>query len=318
MVLVGLVLLPVGCGAGQVPVPQAPPSAVSTAPPPPLSPLTGLASGATAPVFAVKIDNTAKARPWDGVESADIVYVEPVEGGLTRLLAVFASVVPPSVGPVRSARDSDIGILGAYGRPALVYSGAAPPVVDAIVRAPLVSTVPRDVPGASRRDAGRAAPTNLYADLAALRTAVPQAAPARDIGLRFGPPPTGGAPAPERTVRIGSTSIGVTWSPESSAWSLASGGEPLVFGPSNAPMRADTVLVQRIRTVPSPIRDAAGSVSPVAVTVGEGAAEVLRDGRSFPARWSRPTGDAPTRLTGPDGRDVPLTPGRTWVLLADS
>ena len=58
------------------------------------------------PVLAVKIDNTSPARPRIGVDAADIVYVEPVEAGLTRLLAIYASTLPPEVGPVRSARES--------------------------------------------------------------------------------------------------------------------------------------------------------------------------------------------------------------------
>ncbi|MET0189919.1 MAG: DUF3048 C-terminal domain-containing protein, partial [Pseudonocardia sediminis] len=208
-----------------------------------------------------------------------------------------------------------IGVLGAYGRPALVFSGAAPPVLDRILTAPVVPTVPRDVPGAFRRDDRRPAPVNVYVDLASLRGSVPQAGPARDIGLRFGPAPAGGAPVPGRTVQVGSTPVTVTWNGRDDAWTVATGGETAVFGPDRRPVQADTVLVQRVRVGESSIRDSAGSVSPIAITVGEGEAEVLRDGRSFPARWSRPAPAAPTRLTGPDGREVPLSPGRTWVLL---
>ncbi len=313
--LVGTVLVgAVGCAPQSSPVPR--PAIAPTTPAPPPSPLTGLASEPGAQVFAVKIDNTAKARPWDGVESADIVYVEPVEGGLTRLLAVFASRLPRSVGPVRSARETDIGVLGVYGRPALVFSGAAPPVLDQLVAAPVVPTVPRDVPGAFRRDDRRPAPVNVFVDLAALRGSVPQAGPVRDIGLRFGPAPAGGTPVPERAVRVGSTTVTVTWSAQDDAWTVATGGETAVAGSDRQPVQADTVLVQRVGVGESVVRDSAGSVSPIAVTIGEGDAEVLRDGRSFPARWSRPAAAAPTRLTGPDGREMPLSPGRTWVLFA--
>ncbi|OJG04679.1 MULTISPECIES: DUF3048 domain-containing protein [Pseudonocardia] len=311
--LVGLVLVgAVGC-APSVPVP---PPATAPAPPAPLlSPLTGLPSEPGARVFAVKIDNTAEARPWDGVEFADVVYVEPVEGGLTRLLAVFASQLPGSVGPVRSARETDMGVLGAYGRPALVFSGAAPPVMDEIVAAPLVPAVPREFPAAFRRDDRRPAPVNVYVDLADLRGRVPEAGPVQDIGLRFGPAPDGGAPAPERTVRVGSTAVTVNWSAPDDAWTIATGEEIAVAGPDRRPVRADTVVVQRVGVVESSVRDSAGSASPIALTVGAGDAEVLRDGRSFPARWSRPAVGDPTRLTAPDGREVPLHPGRTWVLL---
>ena len=75
-------------------------------------------------VLAVKIDDTNAAHPQIGLEDADIVYIEQVEGGLTRLAAIFSTVIPQRVGPVRSARISDIDILSQFGRVAFAYSGA--------------------------------------------------------------------------------------------------------------------------------------------------------------------------------------------------
>jgi hypothetical protein len=77
-------------------------------------------------VYGVKIDDTATARPQLGISSADIVYVEQVEGGLTRLLAVFGSTLPAQVGPLRSVRASDTQILAQYGPVGLAFSGGAP------------------------------------------------------------------------------------------------------------------------------------------------------------------------------------------------
>ena len=70
------------------------------------SPFSGRAGGAGKPVLVVKFDNTPNAQPHTGLKSADIVYVEEVEFGLTRIAAVFSSVQPRAVGPVRSARSS--------------------------------------------------------------------------------------------------------------------------------------------------------------------------------------------------------------------
>ena len=90
-----------------------------------MNPLTGLRGVPKQPVVVVKIDDTASGRPQIGLESADLVYVEQVEAGLTRLAAVFASRHPAVVGPVRSVRNSDPELLATYGRPALAYSGGA-------------------------------------------------------------------------------------------------------------------------------------------------------------------------------------------------
>ena len=79
--------------------------------------------GVDGPVLAVKIDDTRLARPQIGVEDADLVYIEQVEGGLTRLAAIFSSVIPENIGPVRSARISDIDILSQYGKVIFAYSG---------------------------------------------------------------------------------------------------------------------------------------------------------------------------------------------------
>ena len=80
--------------------------------------------GINGPVLVVKIDDTTQAHPQVGLEDADVVYIEQVEGGLTRLAAIFSSIIPQRIGPVRSARISDIDILSQFGRVAFAYSGA--------------------------------------------------------------------------------------------------------------------------------------------------------------------------------------------------
>ena len=93
--------------------------------------------GANGPVLVVKIDDTTQAHPQIGLEDADIVYVEQVEGGLTRLAAVFSSVIPQRIGPVRSARISDIEIMSQFGRVAFAYSGAQSKLLPVIAAANL-------------------------------------------------------------------------------------------------------------------------------------------------------------------------------------
>src|SRR5262249_20632771 len=133
-----------------------------------LSPFTGEPVPWPQLVLAVKIDNLVDARPQTGVTHADIVYVLPVEGGLSRLMAVFSSDFPPVVGPVRSARLQDLQVLRQFGRPAFAYSGAAPTAIPTINRAPIVNL--RDgLAHGYFRDNRRSAPHNLYARTSALR-----------------------------------------------------------------------------------------------------------------------------------------------------
>ncbi|MGJ3561893.1 DUF3048 domain-containing protein [Streptomyces sp. INA 01156] len=90
--------------------------------PSPLEPRPDGAGGSQ--VLAVKLDNTPAARPQTGLDAADVVYVEQVEGGLSRLMAVYATRLPESVGPVRSAREADLELLRQFDRPILAFSGA--------------------------------------------------------------------------------------------------------------------------------------------------------------------------------------------------
>ena len=98
------------------------------------SPFTGEPVPSLNRVLAVKIDNIVNARPQSGLTHADILYVLPVEGGLSRFLAIFSSRYPPAIGPVRSAREDDLQLLRQFGRPAFAYSGATPALLPYIHR----------------------------------------------------------------------------------------------------------------------------------------------------------------------------------------
>lgn len=75
-------------------------------------------------VLAVKFDDTTYAHPQQGLESADIVFVTQVEAGLTRVMGIYSSQYPEVLGPIRSARISDIDILAQFGRVGFLYSGS--------------------------------------------------------------------------------------------------------------------------------------------------------------------------------------------------
>ena len=273
-----------------------------------VSPLTGEPGDPGRAVLAVKVDNSPEGRPWTGVGDADVVYVEPVEGGLTRLLAVFASRLPATVGPVRSFRESDLDLLTAYGRPAFAFSGNAPELDGQVRSASVVPLSAERVAGPYRRAGDRPAPHNLYGDPAALVDAASGVEGPRDVGFRFGPlPDEGPSPAPGATERVGRTEVALRAAADG-RWDVTVGGAP-------ADARPATVVVQRVPVRTSAIRDAAGSPSPTAVTVGSGPVDVLRDGRRLSGTWSRSSADAPTSFTTGDGAPIPFAAGPVWVLL---
>jgi len=152
--------------------------------------LSGLPGSAGKQVVAVKIDNTYASRPQWGLNNADIVYVEQVEAGITRLMAVFQSTMPTKVGPVRSGRESDLEILAVYGRVGLAYSGAQPKVNRLIHASPQIA-VEEDFSGLFTRDHSRHAPYNLYVNTAKFLKQHKKVTTAGDIGLHFSTPPIG-------------------------------------------------------------------------------------------------------------------------------
>lgn len=86
-----------GCSSDAKPKVTSSPATTATPTPTPveaINPLTGLPSSLTGPVVAVKIDDTAAGRPSMGLEKADVIYIEEAEGGLSRMVAVFASAKP--------------------------------------------------------------------------------------------------------------------------------------------------------------------------------------------------------------------------------
>ncbi|HKG52016.1 MAG TPA: DUF3048 domain-containing protein [Actinomycetales bacterium] len=282
--------------------------------PPASSLLSGRAGRTDGPVIAVKVDNTASAHPQVGLDAADVVYVEEVEGGLTRVAALYSTSYPKAVGPVRSARISDIQLLRQYGSVGLVYSGSQRAMVDPLRRSGLkLLSLDADVPG-FRRAADRSAPYNVMANLTTLRErAAEGVSTPTAVGYRFGPAPAGGRAAAELTVRWPAARLRATWSARERRWLLSMDGRASRT-PQGRRLGPTTLVVQRVQVVPSPYRDVNRNTTPDSRTVGSGTALVLRDGRVYDARWSRPSDAAATTYTI-GGAPAVFAPGQVWVAL---
>jgi hypothetical protein len=278
-----------------------------------LDPFTGEPVKTLGRVLAVKIDNIVTARPQTGLQSADLVYVIPVEGGLSRFMAVYSSHVPSVIGPVRSARQSDLDILRQFGRPAFAWSGATPHLVPFVERAPLVDLYALKVGGYYRINS-RVAPENLYADPRTLLREAPTASKARDIGFRFGPQPAGGRVTASMTVRYPATSFTFRWSARARRWLVWMDGAPGEAA-EGGQLGGSTVIIQYTRIATSRFEEYGGR-PPYAISTGSGTAVILRNGRAFTVRWSRPNLASGTTFTLPDGQRMLFSPGQVWIMYA--
>jgi Protein of unknown function (DUF3048) N-terminal domain/Protein of unknown function (DUF3048) C-terminal domain len=289
----------------------------STTPPPsgPLrSPFTGKPVHKLKRVLIVKIGNTFPERPATGLARADIVYLIPVEGGLSRIMAVFSSHYPRVIGPVRSARQDDLQLLRQFGRPAFAWSGAQPQLVPVVEHARIVDLYAATASGYFR-SFDRVEPYNLYADTRALLKQAQHASVARDIGFRFGPPPAGGHPRRSESVSYPAASFRFRWSPHKGRWLIFMDGSPAISVGAGQ-LSAPTVVIQRVVVGLSRFLEQGPVMPPDAETVGSGTATVLRDGEAFQARWSRPAANGGTTFTTPSGKPMTFARGPVWIVLA--
>lgn len=273
--------------------------------------VTGAPAGS---VLAVKIDNVRAARPHTGLDTADIVYAEQVEGGLSRLMAVYATKFPETVGPVRSARESDLELLRQFDEPTLAFSGAQSKLLPLIDRAPLHAETPGDAADAYFRGKEKPAPHNLYLRPEKL-IGSPPGAEALTTGFRYGPAPAGGTPEASRTVRYPAARFTFTWSGDRQRWLVSMDGTPTITTDDTRVAPA-TVVVQYVTIRKSQFHDYLGNNTPYTETVGSGRAEVLRDGRVFKADWERKTPTDGTAFTTTDGRQMNFAKGQVWVVYA--
>ena len=272
-------------------------------------------------VLAVKIDDTNMAHPQIGLEDADVVYIEQVEGGLTRLAAVFSSTIPVRIGPVRSARISDIDILSQYGRVAFAYSGAQRKLLPVIAAANLEDLgAQHESSKIFTTDPNRVTPYAmvLRADLLLQKIVDEklQVDSAKSVGFVFGDNPEGGIPTQKVIINWPAATYSAEWSERESRWLLSHNGR-LNLADSGVVLGPTTLLIQMVKISPSEYGDKFGGVTPLSETIGTGKAYVLRNGELFTTTWNRPFADSGTTFTLPDGSSMNFAPGHLWVALTD-
>lgn len=272
------------------------------------------------PALVVKIDNSPAARPQAGLDAADVVFEEVVEGGIVRFLAVFHSKDADMIGPVRSVRPVDPEIVTPLGG-LFAYSGGTPPFVAAIKKAPVTLVGFDELTKAYTKRKGRPAPHNLFTSTAELYKGAKDSAKA--------PPPlfgylgagepfavAGGSPLTHLSVQMGGpTKAGWDWDAGVSVWRrltnnsahTVEGGEQLGFA---------NVIVQFVKYRNTSARDPAGFPVPTAEVIGSGEAWVLSGGRLVKGKWEKKNAAAVTSYSDAAGLPIRVRPGTTWVSLA--
>ncbi len=310
------------------PTPIAPPSEQATSlpgesAPPAISgatwPFTGLPAddpnALTRAAVAVKVDNAPGARPQTGLDQADVVVEEIVEGGTTRFLAIYHSSLPAEVAPIRSGRPVDTQILPSFGTD-LAMSGAAEPTLQVLRAGGLNLWIHGEVDGAFWRVKSRKAPHNLAVNVATIAEQVAaQGRNATQSPFLFDatPPQPDVIPGttPTTTAEVAfSDATKATWTWAQDHWARTQQGAQ--------PWKAATVVIAQVTVAKDGGRDSGGNATVHTELTGSGPAIILRDGMAIEGSWRKNSPSSPLSVVDQAGAPVFFAPGQTWIELAPS
>jgi hypothetical protein len=265
--------------------------------------------------LSVKIENTPETRPQAGVGIADVVYESVTEGGITRFNCLFQSTVPDEVGPVRSARNSDISIVPEYN--ALFFFSGANDYVYADIAATRLSVMSEDAaPNLYYRYPGKSAPHNLWLRIGG---AYDRAAEigydtgiSEGVSLHFGPSEHAGATtATALTIPWGGVfDVEWTWDTGQGVWLRSQQNHPFTDAITGAQVRAANVVVMWADYITAEEIPGKGQTYNINLR-GSGIAAVFRGGQRIDGKWTS-DGKSPPRFVDGAGTEILLSPGQTW------
>jgi hypothetical protein len=298
------------------------------------APLTGLtleqgAAGTeafAAPAVACKIDNVEAARPQFNLNKADIVFVEMVEFGLTRLVAVWQSQPVDQAGPVRSVRPMDADITAPLAG-IFCFSGGQLPFVKAVEKTGQYmaseTTEQADDKGSFSRLSSRGAPHNVMVDVALLQSQHVDTlkAPQAMLPMVAFDPETESYEVPSTDIGEETISFVVKypqaesgWKSEGSYFVRSQDGEQHIDAASNEIIRATNVVVLKTKTDNS-FRDPKYGPIPRTVMIDSGIAWVFSNGKRVKGTWTKASQSAPIQLFDDAGGPIKLAVGNTWIEL---
>jgi hypothetical protein len=301
------------------------PATTTTVKGPPREPFTGLVSTDPAkldrPALVVKIDNAPETdvEPQVGLDKADIIFEELVEGGVTRFAALFHSRDSDMVGPIRSARNTDVDLLSQFSNPLLAWSGGNPGVSNAVRNSGSIYDIGAESGFSDLyyRERSRLEPHNLFSGTPKLYSAwsFPQAPPKPTFAFRTANSPAiGGEPVNKGVaVNFPSTNVIWVWNATDAQWKRTQYGHAHK-DPSGRQHAVENVVILTTAYRPS----TADSRSPEAISVGGGDAHVLIGGKLITGKWLRPDPLTGYILLDQAGKVIELNQGRTWVELPEA
>ena len=274
--------------------------------------------GSSGKVFAVKFDDTSAAHPQDGVESADIVYITEVEAGFTRLMGIYSSNYPEVLGPIRSARISDLSILGEYGKVGFLYSGAQSKMRPVISAANLVNlSAERNPPSIYFNDPSRRSPYSMMVRPNLLLEKAGDVELAKEPGWQHGARAEDAKKIISAEIEWANASYEAAWSVEEKRFLLKHNGKANIAS-SGIQLGSPMMVIQMVKISPSEYGDKFGGVTPKSEVIGSGHGYLLRNQRVVKVLWNRASLNEPTTWSLEDGSPAYFARGQLWFFLTDN
>lgn len=287
------------------------------------APLTGRpidSTDASRVVVTVKVDNSPEGRPQAGLEKADIIFEERVEGGVTRFIAVFQSRDSELVGPIRSLRTTDRAVVSAFGG-VFVFSDGIAFTLSRLKGAPVSVVSERDGAAPFTYPKGKRRPFATFGATARLRKEGKDGAEAPPSAFSFlvkgeAFEPAGVAPATTASINYGGRTTGsFEWDEATGTWLRSTNGSPHLLADGTR-LAFSNVIVQKVPYRSVGYKDSTRHPVEEAMVVGQGEAVVLSGGKQVKARWSKPSAEAVTVFTDSTGAPIELVAGSTMIALA--
>ena len=274
--------------------------------------------GSSGKVFAVKFDDTSAAHPQDGVESADIVYITEVEAGFTRLMGIYSSNYPEVLGPIRSARISDLSILGEYGKIGYLYSGAQSKMRPVISAANLVNlSAERNPPSIYFNEPSRRSPYSMMVRPNLLLEKAGDVELAKEPGWQHGARAEDAKKIIFAEIEWANASYEAAWSVEEKRFLLKHNGKANIAS-SGIQLGSPMMVIQMVKISPSEYGDKFGGVTPKSEVIGSGHGYLLRNQRVVKVLWNRASLSEPTTWSLEDGSPAYFARGQLWFFLTDN
>lgn len=264
--------------------------------------------------LAIMIDNAKDSRPQSGLDKANVVYEVLAEGGITRFLAIFATLDADKVGPVRSARPYFITKTIEHNA-IYVHAGESPDAAI-FIREERIDDINELVHFQPFwRTSDRKAPHNLYTSTDRLREEAKKLGYIEMVNkgdYQFETDPKEvltGKKIDEISIRYNvNYTVSYKYLPEIQRYIRFINDSPHLDAETGRQLQAKNIIIQHSD---KKILDTEGRLA--IDFLGQGTGLIIYNGNSEEITWSKDSLESKTYFYNKEGNRLAIQPGNVWI-----